>query len=313
MTNQLQIPTLSRPVTAMMPAYNAQETIEATIRSILNQSYEDWDLLIIDDGSTDNTRRIAESFALSDPRIHVMPLPHVGMINAVGLGVQAAHGRWVARLDSDDLWHPAKLERQMEYLAAHPRIKVLGTWGERINDQGERLSSFDIGPASVAEYQQWKAKRQPIFMIHSSIVVDREVLLAHGGYQAAEYPGEDLWLWTRIAQNHPVVALPENLMSYRINAKGVSSLNYRKMFMQTARLRYCLKHGDWPSQDEFDSIRRGKPLYNAGLNINYLHQYYFRTGAGHLFNRRRMRGAFFLALSACANPFQMARRVLRGA
>src|SRR6476646_2234200 len=114
-------------VTVLMTAYNAESTVEAAIRSILHQTYRNWPLLVIDDGSTDRTADICQGMAREDGRITVMRPGRLGFCSVLNLGLKSIQTRYVARLDADDIAYPNRLEMQMQFLASNPQVKVLAT------------------------------------------------------------------------------------------------------------------------------------------------------------------------------------------
>jgi glycosyltransferase involved in cell wall biosynthesis len=108
-----------------MPAFNCGETLAVAIRSILNQTYKNWELLVVEDGSSDRTLEVARSF--SDPRISVLfDQSHKGLVPRLNQAVAASHGEYFARMDADDVAYPKRLERQVEYLQQHPEVDLLG-------------------------------------------------------------------------------------------------------------------------------------------------------------------------------------------
>jgi glycosyltransferase involved in cell wall biosynthesis len=297
-------------LTVIMPAFNAAGTIEESIRSVMAQTYKEWVLLVIDDGSTDDTLQICERLAAEDPRIIPVSVSHRGLCAVLNLGLRVSRGQLIARMDADDLSYPTRFSKQVEFLAAHPSVKVLGTWGERINANSQVIARFDIGPSTVSEYHQWIANSEPIALIHSSVMAERTLLLEYSGYRHEEYPAEDLWLWTRIANNHVTIALPERLVQYRISNGGISSRQFRVQRLQHERLLHFLRTREHVDLDTFRARCHSNPFRWLAFQQRYLHRYYFREGAGHFCNERKLRGALYLALSALADPVQVLNRVI---
>lgn len=114
-------------ISVILPVYNRADFLPRAIESILNQTYQKWELLILDDGSTDNSLAIAKRYAVRDERIKVFSLPHNGVISARNKGFDVARGKYIALLDSDDASTPDRLEKQVRYLETHPNITLLGT------------------------------------------------------------------------------------------------------------------------------------------------------------------------------------------
>lgn len=296
-------------VTILMPCYNAARFLREAVESVRAQTFTGWVLLLLDDGSTDATPRLAASLAQADPRIVVVSLAHHGLCATLDEGLRLARTRWVARLDADDLWKPEHLERQVAFLAAHPEVRILGTWGERINERGQRISRMPVGPRSQQEYEALRQAGRPIHLIHSSVMACRDTLLEYGGYRAEDFPSEDVHLWNRVARDHPVLALPENLTSYRLTAGGICSSRFFLQSMQTERLAHTLR-GRQPV--ELAAYRRAlwrHPLSALPFLRRTLARFAFRKAGCLWFNGRRMRGASYLVLSLCLAPSTAGRRI----
>jgi glycosyltransferase involved in cell wall biosynthesis len=296
-------------VSVVMPAYNAASTIEESIRSVQRQTAPDWTLLVVDDGSTDRTREIVSRLAAKDHRIRLIERDHQGLCAALNAGLEAAETDVFARLDSDDLWAPEHLERQRAFWAENPDAPVLGTWGTRINAKSERLSRMIVGPSSIAEYDDQMSRGIPIFLIHSSVLGSRKVVLDHDGYRHNEYPAEDIHLWNRIAMSRPVLALAEDLTSYRISGTGISDRNFMRQSLQAERLKHRLKTGQDMTFDQFRSYLRHHPVKYFGFQAVTYQRYCFRKGAAYACNGARLRGSLYVAMSAFLNPSLVFRRI----
>src|SRR6476469_8455476 len=139
-------PTAKRPLTVLMTVYNAEKTVAAAIRSMLEQTFADFSLLVVDDGSSDGTGGIVEELAETDDRILYWPMEHVGLCTAVNAGLAEIHSRYVARMDADDLSHPDRLEKQMDFLGRHPKVRVVGSHAHTIANSGRRITRIGGGP-----------------------------------------------------------------------------------------------------------------------------------------------------------------------
>jgi glycosyltransferase involved in cell wall biosynthesis len=299
------------PVSVLMPAYNAAGTIEAAVRSIIGQTFTDWRLLIIDDGSTDATPEICERLSASDPRILYRRSEHLGVYGVSTLGLRLLGSRYVARMDADDISYSERLARQMEFLSRHPEVKVLGTRAYRINDRGRRITLLGDGPATLAEYQAQLARRELFFLLHSSVVADRQTMLEHGGYRREDYPAEDVALFTRIAQHHPVLMLPNRLVGYRVTLGGISTTTQERMILQWMRFHHNLQHGESLTCEQYAQRIRRSLRARARLRMGCLYKSAVRRGAYYFFNGRLLLGACYLLAGAVFEPWTVAKRVLR--
>src|SRR5262245_4807279 len=121
-------------VTVLMPVYNGAPFLRAAIDSVLRQSWSDFELLIIDDGSTDGSAAIADGYAAAPPRVRVARVPHRGLVAALNRGLETIDTELIARADADDVSRPDRLSRQVAYLDAHPHIGACGTWMKTLPD-----------------------------------------------------------------------------------------------------------------------------------------------------------------------------------
>lgn len=207
-------------ISVVMPAYNTERYVDEAVSSILAQTFTDWELVAIDDHSTDNTKRILDSYAASDPRIRVVTTVGKGFVDALRTGVEASHGGLIARMDSDDRSAPTRLERQWEFLQAHPEVGLLGTSVRVIDSEGVTLSAIRY-PSSDAIIRL--ALRHETTFAHGAVVMNRHALLAVGGHRHDAYPADDYELWCRLVTSGVRAAnLDEPLYDYRVNDTGIS-------------------------------------------------------------------------------------------
>lgn len=204
-------------VSVVMPAYNAEKYIRDSIESILSQTFTDFEFIILDDGSTDATASIIQSY--KDGRICFYPNErNMGVAATLNRGLELAHGEYIARMDSDDISLPERFERQVAYLDMHQDIAVLGSDLETFCDTG----SLGI---RVLSHSPDKLKEDLFFfcgMAHPSIMMRRDIILALGGYDL-DYDGlEDYELWCRVTERYKISTLPEVLFRYRMHSGQVT-------------------------------------------------------------------------------------------
>jgi glycosyltransferase involved in cell wall biosynthesis len=200
-------------VSVVMTAYNVAPYIGAAIESALAQTFRDFELLVMDDGSMDGTLRIAERFA--DPRLRVMRSLHLGAATQLRHGIEEARAPYLALLDGDDLWSPDKLERHVQFLNAQPRADLTFSWSRIIDEDGRDTgltSRLWDGPISFSELLA-----DNVIGNGSALVLRREALMAAGGIDVAFAACYDLDAWLRIGALRPgnLWAVPEFLTFYR--------------------------------------------------------------------------------------------------
>ena len=204
-------------VSIIMPSWNVESLIGETIASVQAQSFADWELLIADDCSTDNTAAVIEAHAAKDPRVKLIRQPrNGGPALARQAAIEQAKGRFIAFLDSDDLWLPAKLERQVAFAREH-RAALSYTAFRRINEDGSITGRLIAVPDSLT-YDQL-LKNTSIATL--TALVDREI----SGPIAMKNEGyDDFCLWLSILKpGHIAWGLNEDLARYRVRGVSVSS------------------------------------------------------------------------------------------
>jgi glycosyltransferase involved in cell wall biosynthesis len=195
--------------------------LEVAIRSILNQTWTDFEFLIFDDGSDDLSPAIIARLAEEDSRIVAFRRAHGGLTALLNEGIEQARGEFVARMDADDVAHPERLARQLDHLRRHSECVAVGT--EALEVDSERMPIQDLGVAAThAEIEAQLLAGVGHAVLHPSAVYRREALLRVGGYRSELDAGEDLDLHLRLAEVGTLANLPEVLMEYRRHPASVS-------------------------------------------------------------------------------------------
>jgi glycosyltransferase involved in cell wall biosynthesis len=202
-------------VSVLMPVRNGAAYLPASVASIQAQDFPSFELLVIDDGSTDATPALLASFAAADPRIRVFRQPPQGIVAALNAGIAEARAPYLARLDADDIARPDRLSKQIAFMEARPEIGLLGTWAEVIDETGNAAGRL-TPPADPAVLARALARTNPF--VHSSVMMRTALVRRLGGYRAAFRAAEDYDLWLRLAEAGGVANLPENLVQYRRHA-----------------------------------------------------------------------------------------------
>lgn len=208
-------------VSVLMPAYNARRYVARAVESILAQTFDDFELLIIDDGSTDDTRQILERLAARDARVRVVSRPNTGYVVALNELIGMARGELLARMDADDVALPERFARQVAYLRDHPEVVCLGGGTQTIDGAG-RVVGLDEGRGLDHEEALAVALSGSSPMVHPTIMVRRSAMEAVGGYQVRHWPAEDLDLYLRLAEVGRLARLPEAVLQYRYHPGSVS-------------------------------------------------------------------------------------------
>ena len=212
---------MSHPaITVLMPVYNSERYVAMAVKSILDQTFRDFEFLIVNDGSTDNSMDIIREF--DDPRIRVIDTENRGVAAALRLGVEKATGDYIARMDADDESLPNRLEIEKRCLDENPGIAVVHGSVEYIDSEGQPVFlDRDEGHSNIITKWLLNWKNVPI---HSTVMMRASILKEHAlNYRIEMNRAEDFDLWNRIARVGDFMYLPDILIRYRIHSENVSN------------------------------------------------------------------------------------------
>jgi len=224
-------------VGVLLPVRNAERTVENSLKSVLDQTYSGLSVYCVVNGSSDRSLEILRS--CNDPRVIVLESPIPGLVPALNFGLQHMDHELIARQDSDDKWHPTKLEKQVKFLDENPETHVLGCQIRCVNQDGSSQEQGHKYPLSHGGIQEamlggWNS------IPHPGVVFRRELLLRTGGYDDTYFMAEDYYLWLRALKWYKFANLPEVLLDYT----AVHNPNYDPRIPQLL----------WQSQNQIKSI-----------------------------------------------------------
>ena len=241
----------SPTVSIIMPAYNARETIGGSIECVQRQTYTDWELIIVNDASVDDTAMVATRY-LADARIRLINCTdNTGMSAARNLAVRNARGRYIAFLDADDLWTESKLQRQVGYHSKHPECSISHTGFIEFSDRTRKRRPWR---QLVVPARRKKGYLLPLLYTSNvvatlTVVMLRDLFLEAKGFDTSLYAAEDLDLWIRLSKKgYEFGYIDEVLARYRVVSSGVSknTSKYRRSFRDFVRRKIV----DDPEIDE---------------------------------------------------------------
>jgi glycosyltransferase involved in cell wall biosynthesis len=229
----------SPTVTVFIPAYNAEPFLHDAVESVVAQSFPDFELLIIDDGSRDRTREAAEAWATRDSRIRVVSRENRGRPATRNEAFDRARGRYLAVLDADDLAAPHRLERQVAYLDAHPDVALCGSHNVHVRHSGDlqrtRLSRSIVRKHAVDVRGVRAVQFFDCAIRQSTAMFRMDTVRARGYRYNPAYPlAEDFELWSRILQSDVVANLPEVLGYYRRHGGQSTQLQFTEVHLYMA-------------------------------------------------------------------------------
>jgi len=205
-------------VSVLMTVYNAAAYLRDSVGSILAQTFPDWELIVVDDGSTDGSREVLASY--SDPRVRVFALPtNIGRTPALRHAFSHVRGEYIAVLDADDISRPERLEKQVSYLDRHPDTVLVGTWAEFFGDDGRIIASW-TPKGDAQSLRDQLAQYNPV--VHSSSMYRANVALDVQGYPEEFRYAQDYALWLKLAARGEIGMIEENLCRFRIVATSMT-------------------------------------------------------------------------------------------
>ena len=203
-------------VSIIMPAFNAQDTIGEAIASALGGTHRNLEILVIDDGSTDDTEKIVTDMAGKDQRIKYYKNPtNLGAYQSRNLMMEVATGQFIAFLDSDDTWEPNKLEECLKMLKQHPEIKSVGHALRYLDKRGNKVGYIPTYPTNQEELQEVQENGALPWVFPTALVIEREALLGIGGFVDWKV-GADTEFIARLAQKHRMLATKMPLGNFRV-------------------------------------------------------------------------------------------------
>ncbi|HMI78774.1 MAG TPA: glycosyltransferase [Ferruginibacter sp.] len=205
-------------ITVLMPAYNAEKYIGAAIESVLNQTFHDFEFLIINDGSTDATKEIIDSF--TDPRIRLINQTNQGIAAALNIGLLNAKAHLVARFDADDICMRERLMLQYQFLSDHPDYIIVGADAEFIDMNGNYVYTRSLPAHTNEEIQELNLDQCPF--IHSAVLFRKAPIMLVGGYNANAYAFQDLLLWSKVIKQGKGYNLSQKLIQVRLSPGSIS-------------------------------------------------------------------------------------------
>jgi glycosyltransferase involved in cell wall biosynthesis len=253
-------------ISVIMPVYNEERFLAEAIESVLAQTYRDFELIILDDGSQDRTREIAESYALLDSRIRVESNPNMGIAAELNRGIALSANEWIALMQGDDVLMPNRLERNVAFLDEHPELAVAGGWSKHIDSEGRIIARGESPLVTHEAVQQLYEANEVIAFNSCTALLRKSAVLAVGGYRAQFRVNEDVDMWCRLLEaGYKILVQPEYLVKYRIHSGSVSigrarhireELRWYKASM--LRRRSGQPELTW---DEYLCLRRALPWY----------------------------------------------------
>lgn len=237
-------------ISIVMPTYNAMPFLSEAVESILSQTFDQFEFLIVNDGSTDGSKTYLDS--LTDPRIRVIHQENQGIVAALNTGIEEAQYKWIARMDADDVALPQRIETEVAFIERHPQYILVSCAFGYIGIQGKRLKATHV--QSLQSPPSYQPSLDPV-ILHQGVLYNRKAVVAVGGNREVK-AAEDFDLWLRLAEaSYQMASISEILMMIRVVPEGISAQNFIdqrlgwKYALTCSKARQAGKNE--PQQDEF--------------------------------------------------------------
>jgi glycosyltransferase involved in cell wall biosynthesis len=278
---------LSPRISVLMTIYNAAPYLRAAIDSLIAQTFPDWELIAIENGSIDGAVDILNSY--SDSRIHLHKFEsNIGRTPALRVALDNARGEYIAVLDADDVAYPQRFQLQVEFLRTNPEVALVASWAHYIDKGGKIIGEF-TPPVAANELRDCLGWTDPF--AHSSAMYRRTIALEVGGYPAAFVWGQDFAFFIALTSQHPVAILSEFLCQLRMQDTNMTHAPAYRLIVATERLQLFEMAGNLIALS-----RRGRFLNRGAVAFNAL-----RLGAANVSEKRFADGFRLIARTLMGN------------
>jgi glycosyltransferase involved in cell wall biosynthesis len=299
-----------------MPTYNAEPFLHDAIASVLGQTWTDFEFIILDDGSTDGSLALAQSFARTDPRIRVFSQPNAGTALTLNRAIDLASSEWVFIMHSDDVMHPNRLERQLAFLDDHPELAVASSLVRHIDESGRVIGHDNSFLFTHEEIEEKVRLNKLIGFNHPAVVLRKSVVQSIGGYRQEFWPAEDIDLWNRLAEKgHKILVQPETLLDYRIHGGSASISRARLTRIKVRWLKDSMlrRRRNEPelTWEQFLALRRKYPLKRR-INEERVDfsQIFYKAAVGHFAKKHYLRTVGNAALAVLLRPWYISSEIV---
>ncbi|HEX8981094.1 MAG TPA: glycosyltransferase [Parasulfuritortus sp.] len=286
-------------ISVLMPVFNGEKYIAQAVESILDQTFTDFELILIDDGSRDGTLPILQSFAARDARIRLVSRENRGLVVSLNEMLQMAQGEFIARMDADDIALPDRFAWQVQFLREHPETVCLGGAFQLI-DEADRLLATLSPPSSNDDIQQSILAGHGA-ICHPTAMMRRDALIKVGGYDAAYYPAEDVNLWLRLGEVGELANLESPVLKYRLHGNSISEQAGNKQ--REATRRAC--EAAWQRRN-IEGVFMAGGAWRPGTDAASRHDYMIKYGWWAWSSRQRKTAAIYGCKAIRVRPLSMA-------
>ena len=299
-----------------MPVFNGEEYLASAVESVLAQTYSDYKLTIINDGSTDESGTIAERYAEKNDKVEVIHQKNMGMGESLNKAMKASSARYIARIDADDEMITGRLRAQVEYLDAHKSVAVVASRVKLINTDGDIVGSAGRQGLEVGVLRAEAMTGTLIGFHHPSVMFRREMILQVGAYRGKFWPVEDVDLWNRVVEHSwDVFVIDEFLTRYRLHDSSVCCNKAEELENQRLWVKLC-RDNRRKGLAEPDKLTFNALLKEAGLWVRlgrkrklWAHVFYKKSALFYS-SGKSMRAVLYAGFSIVLRPHKNIKKIL---
>lgn len=308
---------ISPLVSVILPVYNQEKYLQETIESILAQSFQNFELIILDDGSTDKSAQIIRKFTAIDGRIQSYFEANSGKSLATNYLVKKARGEWCAFLDADDVMLSHRLERQVAFHQENPKVNASSSNCYYIDEKGNMFGTQRYtGLTTVAEYEKSITKNEFIICSFTGLMVSRKVFIVTGGLLKKFEPCEDFEFFNRLEEKgYTLLIIPEILMKYRIHASSVTFREPVLVFDKISFIKHCIhlrKSGKLEiSFEEFKIIQQKESWWTKFNRQRFNNsRTFFRSAGFAILSKKHLSFVWYITVSSVLSPHYVVTKMM---
>ena len=298
-------------VSVVMTVFNSEKFLREAIDSVLRQTFKNFELIIVNDASTDNSLKIIQEKSSLDQRIKIINLKeNLGMANALNIGINDSKADYVSRMDSDDIMYKNRIEEQVSYMDKHKDVDVLSCLGTYMGLNG---NTFGVTSTEINNHESSSTlikNNKPIGLLHPGTMFKKKIVQEIGGYRKKFWPAEDIDLWNRLAlRGHIIYVQKKILMKYRIHNNSIITSQFLKSQLIYEWVKYNLvcRNLNRPEIEfsEFKNLQKKKNIFFKVNNLRKtFYKYFLRKQIYFYLNKKILSLIIAIFISILLRPYK---------
>ncbi len=313
----------SPDVTVIISGLNAEKYISEAIESVLNQTLQNFELILIDDGSTDSTLSIYNKYKEADNRIIIDSHENIGMGESVNRSIKLVNSELIARMDADDIMIKNRLEEQVNFMSEHHEIGIVGCLTEFIGNKSQTIGIQDFSQTNdlltIDDTRRYVSQKKCIHFAHTGMMCTKKAFMDVGGYSGKFWPSDDIELFNKVAdKDYGVVVLPKILMKYRLHESSIMASEFYKSVIKSHWVEDSIlrrrKGKEELAYEEYVSKLEAEPILKRFRRHRVIYgNNYFRNAGIEFSNKNRLKFIYLTILSLILRPSNISKRLFNKA